>query len=152
MPPQARAHGRARARATEVRYNVVMSTPEAAKQPGLPTIDVNEYGGKKGDVRQSMNRRLFMQLLVFRLPTGTEPVNGGPKSAPDAVGAELVGLGQQLRDLAVAIVFDATLLVVARRQGAGERLKRFCVRCAACRHTLQQAQSACEVSRGACLR
>lgn len=34
-------------------------------QPGLPTIDVHEYGGKKGDVRQSMNRRLFMQLAVL---------------------------------------------------------------------------------------
>lgn len=34
------------------------------KQPGLPTIDVNEYGGKKDGVRQQMNRRLFMQLVV----------------------------------------------------------------------------------------
>lgn len=38
------------------------------KQPGLPEIDVNEYGGKKEGVRQSMNRRLFMQLLVFDVP------------------------------------------------------------------------------------
>jgi len=38
-----------------------------AKQPGLPEIDVNEYGGKKDGVRQSMNRRLFMQLIVFEL-------------------------------------------------------------------------------------
>ncbi len=59
---------------------------------GLPPIDVNEYGGKKEGVKQAMNRRLFMQLLVFRLPTGTEPVSGGPKSAPDAVGAELVSI------------------------------------------------------------
>jgi chlorite dismutase len=35
------------------------------KQPGLPPIDVNEYGGKKDGEKQSMNRRLFMQLLVF---------------------------------------------------------------------------------------
>lgn len=36
-------------------------------QPGLPTIDVNEYGGKgKDGERQSLNRRLFMQLLCFR--------------------------------------------------------------------------------------
>jgi chlorite dismutase len=41
------------------------------KQPGLPTIDVNEYGGKKDGERQKMNRRLFMQLLVFDVPTGT---------------------------------------------------------------------------------
>jgi len=49
-----------------------MSTEQAdTKQPGLPTIDVNEYGGKKDGVRQSMNRRLFMQLLVFDVPRGT---------------------------------------------------------------------------------
>lgn len=43
--------------------------PEGA--PGLPTIDVNEYGGKgKDGERQAMNRRLFMQLLVFRAPDG----------------------------------------------------------------------------------
>lgn len=35
------------------------------KRPGLPTIDVNEYGGKRDGVRQQMNRRLFMQLVVF---------------------------------------------------------------------------------------
>ncbi len=39
------------------------------KAPGLPVIDVNEYGGKKDGVRQQMNRRLFMQLLVFETPT-----------------------------------------------------------------------------------
>jgi hypothetical protein len=40
------------------------------KAPGLPTIDVNEYGGKKDGERQAMNRRLFMQLLVFDVPEG----------------------------------------------------------------------------------
>ena len=34
-------------------------------RPGLPTIDLNEYGGKKEGVRQQLNRRLFMQLVVF---------------------------------------------------------------------------------------
>jgi chlorite dismutase len=34
------------------------------REPGLPTIDVREYGGKKGEQRQSMDRRLYMQLLV----------------------------------------------------------------------------------------
>jgi len=38
------------------------------KGPGLPTIDVNEYGGKKDGERQVANRRLFMQLVVFDLP------------------------------------------------------------------------------------
>jgi hypothetical protein len=46
------------------------ATPPApeTKQPGLPAIDVNEYGGKKDGERQAMNRRLFMQLLVFDVP------------------------------------------------------------------------------------
>ncbi len=57
-----------------------MSEPTEAK--GLPSIDVNEYGGKKEGVKQAMNRRLFMQLLVFRVPTGS-------KRSPDAVAAEL---------------------------------------------------------------
>jgi hypothetical protein len=47
-----------------------MSQETQDKQPSLPTIDVNEYGGKKDGVRQSMNRRLFMQLLVFDVGNG----------------------------------------------------------------------------------
>jgi hypothetical protein len=39
---------------------------------GLPKIDVLEYGGKKEGVRQSTNRRLFMQLLVFEGRSGHE--------------------------------------------------------------------------------
>src|SRR5262245_57657601 len=31
-----------------------------SKQPGLPAIDTNEYGGKRDGERQAMNRRLFM--------------------------------------------------------------------------------------------
>ena len=42
---------------------------------GLPPIDVNEYGGKKEGVKQAMNRRLFMQLLVFDTPKG-DSANG----------------------------------------------------------------------------
>jgi hypothetical protein len=49
-----------------------MTEPET-KPPGLPTIDVAEYGGKRDGVRQSMNRRLFMQLLVFDGPTAAPP-------------------------------------------------------------------------------
>lgn len=41
---------------------------------GLPTIDVNEYGGKKDGVKQAMNRRLFMQLLVARAKEGSGDV------------------------------------------------------------------------------
>ena len=47
-----------------------MTTQTTEKAPGLPTIDVNEYGGKKDGERQKANRRLFMQLLVFDLPAG----------------------------------------------------------------------------------
>lgn len=47
-----------------------MTTHGPDKPPGLPAIDVNEYGGKKDGEKQSANRRLFMQLLVFDLPPG----------------------------------------------------------------------------------
>ena len=67
--------------------NAPAGAPEAK---GLPTIDVNEYGGKKEGVKQAMNRRLFMQLLVFRAPLGTEPKSGGANQAPDAIGQQLV--------------------------------------------------------------
>lgn len=62
------------------------------KVPGLPEIDVNEYGGKKDGARQKMNRRLFMQLLVFKTRPGPHAVSGGPSSQPDAMGHELVEL------------------------------------------------------------
>jgi chlorite dismutase len=66
-----------------------MSKPEAAplpqspegKAPGLPTIDVHEYGGKKDGERQTMNRRLFMELLVFEVPAGV----GAPAVNEEAV-------------------------------------------------------------------
>jgi hypothetical protein len=40
-------------------------------EPGLPTIDVTEYGGKRDGVRQALDRRLFMQLLVLDAPCGS---------------------------------------------------------------------------------
>jgi chlorite dismutase len=46
-----------------------MSEAES-KQGGLPTIDVMEYGGKREGVRQAVDRRLFMQLLVVDAPAG----------------------------------------------------------------------------------
>ena len=55
---------------------------DATEAKGLPNVDVNEYGGKKDGTKQSMNRRLFMQLLVFRAREGSS----------DAVGAELLTL------------------------------------------------------------
>lgn len=62
--------------------SAAMST-ENDKRPGLPTIDVNEYGGKRDGVRQSMNRRLFMQLLVLDAPPGIDV---------DAIGREIAVL------------------------------------------------------------
>jgi chlorite dismutase len=53
------------------------------KQPGLPAIDVAEHGGKKDGERQSMNRRLFMQLVVFDAPAGA----GGDKLGDEAAAA-----------------------------------------------------------------
>jgi chlorite dismutase len=47
-----------------------MTQETPAKPPGLPAIDVLEYGGKRDGERQSMDRRLFMQLLVFDAPPG----------------------------------------------------------------------------------
>jgi chlorite dismutase len=35
------------------------------REPGLPAVDVQEHGGKRDGVRQTADRRLFMQLLVF---------------------------------------------------------------------------------------
>lgn len=46
------------------------TTQESAQMPGLPHIDVHEYGGKKDGERQKLDRRLFMQLLVFDVAEG----------------------------------------------------------------------------------
>ena len=70
--------------------------PQEAK--GLPPVDVNEYGGKKDGERQKMNRRLFMQLLVFDVAKG-EGANG--------VGAVLAG---QLAEKKIAgVVYADTM-------------------------------------------
>jgi len=60
-----------------------MRMAEETKSPGLPTIDVNEYGGKKDSERQSANRRLFMQLVVFDLP-GAE-IEEKPRALADTL-------------------------------------------------------------------
>ena len=54
------------------------TTTGESRVPGLPTIDVQEHGGKRDGTRQSMDRRLFMQLLVFDVPFF------GPDTAHDA--------------------------------------------------------------------
>jgi chlorite dismutase len=44
-----------------------------AETPKLPEIDVSERAGHHTGNPQSMNRRLFMQLLVYRVEPGSNP-------------------------------------------------------------------------------
>jgi hypothetical protein len=74
-----------------------MSESEA-KPPGLPAIDVVEYGGKREGVRQAIDRRLFMQLVVFDSPPG--------RSA-DEIGKRLADLCS--RDRVPAVVYADTM-------------------------------------------
>jgi chlorite dismutase len=67
----------------------------AGPSPGLPIVDVFEYGGKKDGERQSMSRRLFMQLLVFDAPMG---------QSGDAVAGQIAAL---LRERGIAAVVYA---------------------------------------------
>ncbi len=57
-----------------------MSELEPKRESGLPAIDVTEYGGKREGVRQSLDRRLFMQLLVFEC---------APRSSAEAVSTQV---------------------------------------------------------------
>lgn len=61
-----------RAAMTTPAGNPPAATPPAteARMGGLVPVDVNEYGGKKDGERQMLNRRLFMQLVVFDVPEG----------------------------------------------------------------------------------
>ena len=63
-----------------------MSNDTEKREPGLPTIDVHEYGGKRGGERQAMNRRLFMQLLAFE-------VDGQPDHEAKELAGRLGGAG-----------------------------------------------------------
>lgn len=46
------------------------SPTPAVREPGLPSIDIHEYGGKREGVRQQLDRRVFMQLLVYEVVGG----------------------------------------------------------------------------------
>jgi chlorite dismutase len=50
-----------------------MSESTSGGRPGLPEVDVREHGGKRDGERQVMDRRLFMQLLVFDCPAEHDP-------------------------------------------------------------------------------
>lgn len=51
----------------------VGSSRRPSEEQELPTIDVRERGLPRGGEPQVMDRRLFMQLLVFDTPAGREP-------------------------------------------------------------------------------
>lgn len=74
--------------------SVPAGQPEA-KAPGLPVIDVNEYGGKKDGERQVLNRRLFMQLLVFQA-----------REANDAAALSRDLAAKLLHDRVPAVLYD----------------------------------------------
>lgn len=58
----------------DTRRDAAPASTVDAKSTGLPVIDVFEYGGKKDGERQAMNRRLFMQLLVFGVHDTDSPL------------------------------------------------------------------------------
>jgi chlorite dismutase len=71
-----------------------MNEPDT--KPGLPVIDVTEYGGTRGGTRQAMDRRIYMHLVVFDEPS------------LDATRADLAqSLGDRLRTVGVAAVVYA---------------------------------------------
>jgi chlorite dismutase len=47
-----------------------MTEETKREAPGLPEIDVREWGGKKDGEKQVLDRRLFMQLLVLDVDRG----------------------------------------------------------------------------------
>jgi len=49
------------------------SNPPPPQGPKLPEISVLERGAAKDGVPQEMDRRLFMQLLAYRCPPGSDP-------------------------------------------------------------------------------
>lgn len=64
-------------------------------QQELPEIDVRERGAPKDGAPQEMDRRVFMQLLVFRIPEGS------------SVGSQQEALGKALQQGDVASVVYA---------------------------------------------
>jgi chlorite dismutase len=68
-----------------------MTAPSTPKEPGLPEIDVREWGGKRDGERQVLDRRIFFQLLAF------DVVHGATKATLDA-------LASRLREAGVASV------------------------------------------------
>jgi chlorite dismutase len=60
-------------------HNPSMAPPSGGRrpEPELPVVDVRERGRSRDGVPQTMDRRLFMQLLVFRAPAPRDPAAMG---------------------------------------------------------------------------
>ncbi len=60
-------------------HNPSMVPPKGPRppEPELPPVDVSERGRPRGGVPQTLDRRLFMQLLVFRAPATVDPAVAG---------------------------------------------------------------------------
>ncbi len=74
--------------------NPTMAPPASARraEPELPAVDVRERGRTRDGVPQIMDRRLFMQLLVFRAPAGTDPSASARALAEGLAGAKMAGV------------------------------------------------------------
>jgi len=88
-----------------------MSETHAPEAKGLPVIDTAEYGGKKEGVRQTTHRRLFMQLVVFRVPAGvpstiTAATSQEASGSPDSIADALVAMLRE-RGIAGVVYADA---------------------------------------------
>jgi chlorite dismutase len=59
------------------------NTPSTPREPGLPEIDVREWGGKRDGERQVLDRRTFFQLLAF------DVVHGATRATLDALTSQL---------------------------------------------------------------
>lgn len=53
--------------------------------PGLPEIDVREWGGRRDGERQVLDRRLFMQLLVLDVPATCPPIADVQRALLEAI-------------------------------------------------------------------
>ena len=60
--------------------------------PKLPEIDIMERGAPKDGKPQEMNRRLFMQLLVFTTPAGKDPTPRAKHLGEALVANEIPGV------------------------------------------------------------
>jgi len=75
-PPRAK-HGASASSDTPKGGAPAAGRPARGGPPAPMSVDINEYGGERDGVRQQMDRRLFMQFLVFDCAPGSDPVDAG---------------------------------------------------------------------------